>query len=67
MKYSIVDYPHFQEPFYLNTETSNVAIGDKLFQVHDENSHTTLGFANQVLKLAETRYTTTEQEGMALV
>lgn len=63
----IVAFPDFSEPLYLNTDASNVAIGGELYQILPTNDHATLGFASRTLKPAETRYTTTEIETLALV
>lgn len=62
-----MDYPDFTKPFYLNTDSSTVAIGEELFQIRDNNQHATIEFVSRVLRPAETRYTTTEQEALALV
>lgn len=67
LKEIIVDYPDFNRPFYFNADASTVAIGGELFQVRDDNPHTTIVFVSRVLKPTETRYTITEQEVLALV
>lgn len=63
----IIAYPDFTEPLYMNTDASNTAIGGELYQILPGNKHATLGFASRTLKAAETRYTTTEIEALALV
>lgn len=61
-----ISFPDFSQPFYLNTDASTVAIGGELFQKINGERHT-LGYASRTLKPAETRYTTTEQEALAIV
>lgn len=66
LKEVIIAFPDFSKPLYINTDASNSAIGGELFQIIDDN-RATLGFASRILKPAETRYTTTELEALALV
>lgn len=61
-----IAFPDFTKPFYLNTDASTVAIGGELFQLNN-GERLTLGYASRTLKPAETRYTTTEQEALAIV
>jgi hypothetical protein len=61
-----IAFPDFAKPFYLNTDASTVAIGGELFQLNN-GERLTLGYASRTLKPAETRYTTTEQEALAIV
>jgi len=61
-----IAFPDFSQPFYLNTNASTAAIGGELFQVINGHRHS-LGYASRTLKPAETRYTTTEQEALAIV
>jgi len=61
-----ITFPDFTKPFYLNTDASTVAIGGELFQLNN-GERLTLGYASRTLKPAETRYTTTEQEALAIV
>lgn len=59
-------YPDFSYPLYVNTDASNSAIGGELFQIIDDERHT-IGFASRILKSAETRYTTTKLEALAII
>jgi len=61
-----IAFPDFSQPFYLNTDASTAAIGGELYQVINGHRYT-LGYASRTLKPAETRYTTTEQEALAIV
>lgn len=62
----VIAFPDFSQPFYLNTDASTAAIGGELFQHINGHRHT-LGYVSRTLKPAETRYTTTEQEALAIV
>lgn len=62
----IISFPDFRLPLHINTDASNVAIGGELFQIRNDR-RATLGYASRTLKSAETRYTTTELEALALV
>jgi len=57
----------YNKPLYLNTDTSNVAIGKELFQMDSNEKRATLGYASRTLKTLERRYTTTEIEALALL
>jgi len=63
---SLTTFPDFTKKFYVNTDASNSAIGGELFQMID-NERRTIGFASRILKPAETRYTTTELETLAII
>lgn len=67
LKDIMIEFPDFSKPIYLNTDASNIAIGGEIFQKLEQNEHATLGFTSRILKPAETRYTTTEIEALALV
>lgn len=62
----ITAFPDFSQPLYVNTDASNTAIGGELFQMIN-GERATLAFASRTLKPAETRYTTTELEALALI
>lgn len=59
-------FPDFTQPLYINSDASNKAIGGELFQIID-GERRTIGFASRTLKPAETRYTTTEIEALAIL
>lgn len=63
----IIQYPDFQECFYLSTDASRTAIGAELFQLDKDGKHRTLGFISRTLKAPERNYHTTELELLAIV
>ncbi|KAL4089097.1 hypothetical protein QTP88_024169 [Uroleucon formosanum] len=66
LKKIITTFPDFTFPFYINADASTSAIGGELFQVIN-NERLTIGFASRTLQPAETRYTTTELEALAIL
>lgn len=62
----ITTFPDFSLPFYINADASTSAIGGELFQLIN-NERKTIGFASRTLQPAETRYTTTELEALAIL
>jgi len=63
----VIQYPDFNEDFYLSTDASSTAIGAELFQVDKDGKHRTIGFMSRTLKEAERNYYTTELELLAIV
>lgn len=63
----IIQYPDFNESFYLSTGASSTAIGAELFQLDKDGRHRTLGFTSRTLKEAERNYYTIELELLAVV
>lgn len=61
-----VAFPEFSKPLYINTDASNAAIGGELYQIV-KDKRTTLSYAGRTLIPAETRYTKTELEALALI
>lgn len=59
-------FPDFTLPLYINSDASNKAIGGELFQIVN-GERKTIGYASRTLKPAETRYTTTEIEALAIL
>lgn len=66
MKEVLIEFPDFSQTFHINTDVSNSAIGGELYQSINEQ-RATIGFASRMLKPAETRYTTTEIEALAVL
>ena len=62
----ILAYPNFSQPFHLYTDASQHAIGYILGQVID-HKETVISYGGRELNLAETRYSTTEREALAVV
>lgn len=63
----IIQYPDFDQEFYLATDASRTHIGAELYQLDEKGNHRTLGFASRTLKDEEQRYYTTELELLAIV
>jgi RNase H-like domain found in reverse transcriptase/Reverse transcriptase (RNA-dependent DNA polymerase)/gag-polyprotein putative aspartyl protease len=63
----VVVYPDFNKHFYLNTDASNYAIGVVLAQRDDNNHERVIAYASRVLTTAETHYTVTEKECLAVI
>lgn len=62
----ILQYPNFNEPFIITTDASGYAIGAILSQ-GKMGSDLPIAYASRVLNNAETRYSPTERELLALV
>ena len=62
----ILAYPDFQQPFHLYTDASQSAIGYVLGQVID-GKEVVIAYGGRELNSAETRYSTTEREALAVV
>lgn len=63
---SILQYPDFSKPFNLTTDASNYAIGAVLSQ-GPTGSDKPVAFASRTLNKAETNYSTTEKELLAII
>ena len=63
---SVVAYPDFSKPFILSTDASTTAIAGVLSQQH-ESGIRPVAFCGRALSPAETRYSITEQELLAVV
>lgn len=65
-KYPILRYPDFEEPFNITTDASCLAISAVLSQ-GSPGQDCPIAFASRTLLDAETRYSTSEQELLAIV
>lgn len=62
----LLQYPDFEKPFYLTTDASNLAIGSVLSQGNLPND-LPIAYASRTLNKAESNYSTTEKELLAIV
>ena len=62
----ILAYPDFSQAFHLHTDASQYAIGYVLGQ-HINGCERVIAYGGRELNLAETRYSTTEREALAVV
>jgi hypothetical protein len=62
----ILQYPNFDEPFYLHTDVSGSGLGAVLTQKDDKNEYA-IAYASKSLNKAEQNYSTTELECLAIV
>ena len=62
----ILIYPDFAHPFHLFTDTSQTAVGYVLGQFLDGKEHV-IAYGGRELSHAETHYSTTEREALAVV
>jgi hypothetical protein len=60
-------HPDYTRPFYLEADSSTVALGAYLYQKDDQNNNLLISFASRTLSSTERRYTTTELELLAIV
>ena len=60
-------YSDFTKKFYLYTDVSDSGLGAVLSQKDDQNRERVIAYSSVSLKPAETRYSTTEKEALAIV
>jgi len=63
----ILIYPDFTRKFYLYMNASNTGLGAVLAQKDQDGKERVVAYASVTLKPAETRYSTTEKEDLAVV
>lgn len=62
----VLQYPDFKQPFILDTDASDVAIGCVLGQVCDGKEHV-VAYGSRTLSKAERHYSTTRKELLAVI
>lgn len=62
----ILAYPDFREPFILDTDASDLAIGGILSQIQN-GTERVIAYASRALSKAEKRYCVTRKELLAVV
>lgn len=67
LKTVILRFPDFAKVFYLQTDSSSVALGVELYQMLEQSEHGVLGFASRKLQGPELLYTVTEKELLAII
>ena len=58
----MLHHPNFEQPFYLNCDTSDVSLGAELYQEDKEGHHLVISFASRILNSCERNYNVTEKE-----
>lgn len=58
--------PDFKQPFFIQTDASDVGLGAVLFQVNDGREHP-IAFASRTLTAVERKYSVTERELLAII
>jgi hypothetical protein len=66
-EYPILRFPDFSKTFYLETDSSGFALGAQLCQYFEDNKLHPVAYHSRVLSDTETRYSTFEREGLAIV
>lgn len=64
---TLVAFPDFSKPFHLMTDASLKAVAGAVYQLQDDQVPVPIAFVSRVLQPAETRYTVTELELLAIV
>lgn len=60
-------HPTADKPYFVNTDSSEKAIGAVLYQYNDDGERCVLAYASRLLRPAECNYSTTEREALAVV
>ena len=67
MEAPILQYPDFEKPFVLYTDSSGTGLGAVLSQIDDEKRERVIAYASRSLNKAECNYGITDQECLAVV
>lgn len=60
-------HPQTEKPFYIQSDSSNYAIGGCLFQLDNNNERAIISFCSRTLRGPEVNYGITEKEALAIV
>ena len=63
----VLAHPDFSQPFVLATDASGQGLGAVLMQLDNRGKHRPIAFASRILTSAESRYSITELETLAIV
>ena len=63
----VISHPDFKKTIYLQTDSSKRGIGAILYQKGTKSIHNIIAIGSRVLRDAETRYSTTEREALAII
>ncbi len=63
----VLAYPDFDKPFYLYTDASGKGLGAALMQYDERNKLQPLAYASRTVNKAESNYSTTHLEALAVV
>lgn len=63
----LLHHPNFEEPYYLQTDSSGVGMAGVLYQVDKQGEMKILGFHSKALRGAQLNWTVTEQEFYSVI
>ena len=63
----VLAFPDFSKPFILATDASGIGLGAALMQTDTRGKHRPIAFASRVLNSAESHYSVTDLEALAIV
>lgn len=67
LKTVILHHPDSSKPYFIQTDSSNFAIGGVLYQENDQGDQLPIAFVSRSLRGPELNYTTTEKELLAIL
>lgn len=67
LKVVFLSHPRPNKPYFIQSDSSDYAIGGCLFQLDNENKRTVISFCSRTLRGPEVNYGITEKEALAIV